>query len=240
MTPRPALPLTGERTTPGVPNENYWFRRHEVAYRRWAPACAGRRVLDAGCGEGYGAALLSAAGASAVLALDLDTTTLLHVASTYAGVAAARANLVALPLADRCLDVVVCSQTVEHVWEQDRFVTECARVLRPGCRLLMSTPNRRTFPPGNVFHHRELDAEELHGLVAARFDEVRVEGVRHGARLTAWEKEHGDLVGQQVAGDAVTWDRGLAETVWSVTVDDFVVAAEVAGCLDLLVTAVAR
>src|SRR2546423_10425196 len=53
-----ALPLTGERTVPGVPSENYWFRRHEAAYRFAAERIRGR-VLDLGCGEGYGAAVLS-------------------------------------------------------------------------------------------------------------------------------------------------------------------------------------
>ncbi|HXV93478.1 MAG TPA: SAM-dependent methyltransferase, partial [Pseudonocardia sp.] len=58
--PDPGLPLTGERTVPGVPEENYWFRRHEVVYRALAPRCAGGVVLEAGCGEGYGADLLAA------------------------------------------------------------------------------------------------------------------------------------------------------------------------------------
>ena len=58
------------------------------------------------------------------------------------------------------------SQVVEHLWDQDAFVAECARVLRPGGRLVVTTPNRLTFPPGNVFHPRELDATELGALVA--------------------------------------------------------------------------
>ena len=64
-----ALPLTGERTIPGLAQENYWFRRHEVVYERLADRCAGRDVLEAGCGEGYGAALL---GRDGVTGLDLD------------------------------------------------------------------------------------------------------------------------------------------------------------------------
>jgi protein-L-isoaspartate O-methyltransferase len=54
-----ALPLTGERTIPGLDVENYWFRRHEVVYQWLAQRCAGRDVLEAGCGEGYGADLIA-------------------------------------------------------------------------------------------------------------------------------------------------------------------------------------
>ena len=76
------LPLTGERTVPGLAVENYWFRRHEVVYRHCADMCAGRDVFEAGCGEGYGADLLAGA-AHRVQALDYDAATVAHVRSRY-------------------------------------------------------------------------------------------------------------------------------------------------------------
>src|SRR5512133_814219 len=60
----PSLALTGERTLPGIPTENYWFRRHEAAYDAVVPFCPGAVVLEAGCGEGYGADRLAAAARS--------------------------------------------------------------------------------------------------------------------------------------------------------------------------------
>ena len=57
--PSDQLALTGERTVPGIARENYWFRRHLVVYEALAPRCRGV-VLEAGCGEGYGADLLAA------------------------------------------------------------------------------------------------------------------------------------------------------------------------------------
>ena len=59
----PELILTGERTLPGIPEENYWFQRHVVAYRDAAERVAGMDVLDAGCGEGYGASILASRAA---------------------------------------------------------------------------------------------------------------------------------------------------------------------------------
>jgi 2-polyprenyl-3-methyl-5-hydroxy-6-metoxy-1,4-benzoquinol methylase len=241
VTTPPAPPLTGERTVPGVLVENYWYRRHEAAYR-WVLATQrvrGAVVVEAGCGEGYGAALLAEAGAD-VVGLDLDHPTLMHAAHHYPRLAAVRANLVALPVSSAVADLVVSSQVVEHLWDQDAFVADCARVLRPGGSLDVTTPNRRTFPPGNAFHHRELDAGELVALVGRHLEVTARLGVHHGDRLTADEAAHGDLVAAQVtAGDRP--GAALLARVAGVTVADFVVdEQDVDHCLDLVLTAVRR
>ncbi len=238
----PSLPLTGERTLPGVAAENYWFRRHEAAYR-WLVGTLpvpGAVVVEAGCGEGYGGQLLADAGAAVVVGLDLDLATLRHSAVAYPGVPVAAANLVALPLGDEAVDLVVCSQVVEHLWDQDGFVAECARVLRPGGLLVVTTPNRLTFPPGNVFHSRELDATELSALVARHLEVHSVLGLRPGPRLAADQAESGDLVTAQIAsaGDP---DKRLRLRVAAVTATDFVIDDhDLPGCLDLVLTAVRR
>jgi SAM-dependent methyltransferase len=167
--PEGALPLTGERTIPGLAEENYWFRRHEVVYQRLADRCAGRDVLDAGCGEGYGADLIADV-ARHVIGLDYDEATVAHVRASYPRVDMRHGNLAELPLPDSAVDVVVNFQVIEHLWDQPQFVAECLRVLRPSGLLMMSTPNRITFSPGrdtpvNPFHTRELNAAELTELL---------------------------------------------------------------------------
>ena len=67
----PPLELTGERTLPDVPEENYWYRRHLAVYRWIAERCAGQRVVDMACGEGYGSAVL-AEQAAEVLGVDAN------------------------------------------------------------------------------------------------------------------------------------------------------------------------
>jgi SAM-dependent methyltransferase len=239
-----SLPLTGERTVPGVSQENYWFRRHEAVYAAVRDRCAGAFVLEAGCGEGYGADLLADVAAG-VLALDYDPMTAAHVARRYPRVGVARANLVALPVRDAGCDAVASLQVIEHLWEQERFLRECRRVLRPGGALLLSTPNRLTFSPGrdtplNPFHTRELSAAELAGLVGeAGFADVEVLGLHHGPRLRELDARHGgSLVDAQVAvalgGGA--WPAALAADVASVGVEDFVLQApDVDASLDLVV-----
>src|SRR5258708_40104803 len=117
------LMLTGERTIPDLDIENYWFRRHEVAYERLATRCAGRDVLEAGCGEGYGADLIAGV-ARRVVAVGYDAAAVAHVRGRYPRVEAVQANLAQLPLPDAAVDVVVNCQVTEHRWEQAQLVAE--------------------------------------------------------------------------------------------------------------------
>src|SRR6202012_1438742 len=223
------LPLTGERTIPGVDVENYWFRRHEVVYQRLAQHCADREVLEAGCGEGYGADLIAGA-ARRVIALDYDEATVAHVRARYPRVEVSKANLAELPLPDASVDVVVNFQVIEHLWDQPQFVGECARVLRPGGLLMISTPNRITFSPGrdtpiNPFHTRELNADELSELlVGAGFTDVSILGLFHGPRLRAMDARHGGSVIDAQIARAVAdapWSPELLADIAAVRADDF-------------------
>lgn len=247
----PCLPLTGERTVPGISHENYWFRRHEAVYRALAHDCRGATVLEAGVGEGYGAALL-AEHAGRVVGLELDAPTAAHVARRHGGtVEVVRADLQALPVPDAAVDVVVTLQVIEHLWDQPGFLAECARVLRPGGRLHCSTPNRLTFSPGNALHDRplnpfhtyELAAEDLAALVErAGLDLAAMRGLHHGPRLAERDARHGgSLVDAQVARalSGEPWPDGLVDDVAQVGVDEFDLRTdEVDASLDLVASAV--
>lgn len=240
-----SLTLTGERTLPGIAAENYWFRRHEVAYRWVAPWCAGAVVVDAGCGEGYGAAAIRTVARS-VVALDYEEPVLAHVGARYPAVRPVRADLQHQPLRDGAAEVVVTLQTIEHLHDQNGFVAECARVLRPSGTLVVSTPNRRTFSPGrdaplNPFHTRELDAAELALLLAPHFRVARLLGVSHGPRIRRWERRHGPLPDAQLASSPDGWPAPVERLVHSVRAKDFEVSPRgVDRSLDLLAIAVRR
>ena len=240
----PGLPLTGERTLPGVPAENYWFRRHEAAYAALLPFCHGAVVLDAGCGEGYGADRIASV-ARAVVGVDYDVPTLSHVRTAYPRVAPVRANLVSLPFGDGAFDVVANLQVIEHLWEQPRFLAECRRVLRPAGTLLLTTPNRLTFSPPNrpmnPFHSRELDPAELTELLGqAGFSVSRLLGLRHGRRLSVLDKRFSSLVDAQLAGPPATWHRELRYEVARVKAKHFRLSPDdLDASLDLVAVAVA-
>lgn len=246
------LALTGERTVPGVPSENYWFRRHQAAYLHLREQVQGTRLLEVGAGEGYGTALL-AERVPTVLALDYDALAIAHLARRYGGVAAVRGNLAVLPVGGATIDTLVSLQVIEHVWDHPQFVGECARVLRPGGLLMLSTPNRLTFSPGlerplNHFHTHEFTAAELHRLVAGCGLAVSgLHGLNAGPRLAELDHRYarrGGFVAAQLAGSAEQWSAELAEDVSSIGWRDFQLSTEPAtgfdeldGCLDLLLLA---
>ena len=167
------LPFTGERFVPGTRGEiwiEHWHRYHFA--RRWV---AGRDVLDVACGEGYGTALLAREAASAI-GVDVSSEAIAHARSAYANVANARfecAPCTRLPLADASVDVAVSFETVEHIAEQEAFLAELARVLRPTGVLILSCPNRLEYRDKrgfeNPFHVKELYRDELAELVGERF-----------------------------------------------------------------------
>ena len=246
-TPAP-LAITGERTVPGVWHENHWFRRHEAAYSalpRWVPT-APRVVLDAGCGEGYGAALLRGAWPDTrVIGVDYDPMATAHAARAHGGEQAAhvRAGLTALPFGDAVADLVVSLQVLEHLWTPWEYVAELARVVGPGGVVVLSTPNRLTFSPGlgrhaaptNAYHSREYDAAELQVELEAWLPgwRVQVVGLHLGERLRSWEASHGSLT-HTLASPPGGWGEELREAVVSTTATDFVVGEPDDDCLDLV------
>jgi 2-polyprenyl-6-hydroxyphenyl methylase/3-demethylubiquinone-9 3-methyltransferase len=161
---------------------------------------AGERVLDVGCGEGRFAAELTRAGA-AVVGIDVAEEALRRAGELDPGLELLLVDGEgAWPLADASFDVVWAGEVIEHVADTASWLSEVRRVLRPGGRLLLSTPahgrarmlrlalSRRAFaahfnPTGE--HLRFYNRDTLSELLADfRFQELelRVAGGPPGAR----------------------------------------------------------
>lgn len=182
------LLLTGERTLPGISRENYWFQRHLVAYERAAAMAIGRRVIDIGCGEGYGPSMLARV-ADEVLGVDIAPQVVEHAALLYpAGNLSFRVmDVNSLEVPDESFGLAVSFQVVEHLVDVSGYFRELGRVLRPGGTALITTPNRLTISPGcdrpiNPFHLREYTPEELEQELCGYFEDVSLDGMYH-ARL---------------------------------------------------------
>jgi SAM-dependent methyltransferase len=187
----PPLELTGERTLPDVPEENYWYRRHLVVYEWIAPRVAGLRAADIACGEGYGAALLATRAAS-VVGVDANPEAHEHARLRYV-----RPNL----RFDRDMvetwaqpvDAISFLQTIEHVQDPGAVLDHFRSYLAPGGTAYVSTPNVRTLAPegaersGNPWHVKEYTAAEFRSLCEAHFGEVRLLGLFHARKLRVHE-----------------------------------------------------
>ena len=192
------IEATGERIVP-------WARDAQVVYEHYhrylwtRPLVAGRRVLDLGSGEGYGAALL-AQTASAVTGVDIDKRAVEHSAANYPEVDFQVASATDLStLADDSFDVVVAFEVIEHVADHDQVVAEIARVLAPGGVVVMSTPERGAYSDdrgfSNPYHERELTQQEFASLLGSRFANVAwfAQQAVAGSRLEALEPGEGQL-----------------------------------------------
>jgi SAM-dependent methyltransferase len=154
----------------------FTFWEHVYRYAFASRFVAGKRVLDIACGEGYGAAALQKAGAAHVIGVDVSEEVCVHAHGKY-GLDARPGTAEQIPLSDESIDVVVSFETIEHVPEPDRFLDECVRILTPGGRLIISTPNKGvyTWPDGasNPHHCSEMTEEEFSLALRSRFRNSR-------------------------------------------------------------------
>jgi SAM-dependent methyltransferase len=197
----PPLHLTGERTLPDVPEENYWFQRHLAVYEWIGRRVHGRRVVDLACGEGYGAALLGRTAAS-VVGVDANLDAFEHARARYTGDGVAfERNMVEVWEGD--VDCVVFLQTIEHVPAPDGLMAHVRDLIGPAGVAYVSTPNVLTLAPkgqersGNPWHVHEYRPQEYRALCEHHFPRVDLLGLFHARKLRA----------HQVAIERLGWDR---------------------------------
>jgi 2-polyprenyl-3-methyl-5-hydroxy-6-metoxy-1,4-benzoquinol methylase len=198
----PPLELTGERTLPDVPAENYWFRRHLAVYEWIAGRCAGLDVVDMACGEGYGVEVM-ARRARRVTGVDANPEAYEHARLKYTRPGVRFVRDLIESYSEPC-DAVVFLQTIEHVQDPPtvlrHFKEMCSTVY-------VSTPNLLSLAPAgarksdNPWHVREYRAEEFRALCASVFERVEVLGLFHARSLrlhelalqAGWDSVHSTL-----------------------------------------------
>jgi SAM-dependent methyltransferase len=162
------------------PRSELWGE-HRSRYCFAARFVRGTRVLDVACGSGFGMSMLSDAGA-APIGVDYAGEPLGEIKRKRGGARLVRADATRLPLDAASVDHVVSFETIEHVPDAVALVRELRRVLKPGGKLVLSTPNRAFGPlerhTANRFHVREFTADELRDLLRDYFGEVALYGQR--------------------------------------------------------------
>jgi hypothetical protein len=180
----PPLRLTGERTLPDVPAENYWYRRHLAVYEWIAAQVGGSGVTDLACGEGYGAEVLAASAAD-VIGVDANPEAHAHAAARYRrGNLRFERDLVENIAGPR--DAIVFLQTIEHIADPGPLLE---RIAAAAPLAYISTPNRLTLAPkgaersDNPWHLREYGPDEYRELLEPHFRAVEIVGLHHAGKL---------------------------------------------------------
>ena len=182
--------ITGERVSAPEGGFNPTFQRHVAAYRQCAPLLPEGRVLDLGCGVGHSFRELAP---RETVGVDVDPAALAgQERETQV------ADMRRLPFAEGSFASVLSVHSIEHIPDPERALAEVVRVLAPGGRAVLLTPNRLTFGlPDEIidpYHYVEYDARELNALCASWFTRVEVLGLFGSARYQALvDAERGEL-----------------------------------------------
>ena len=179
--------FTGERVIPGLVDDDL-LNEHLARYR-FAALHKAERVLDAGCGSGYGTAVFPAPASVTAMDIAADALQLARESFARPGVRFVQGSCEAIPFADGSFDLVTAFEVIEHLERWPRLLTEAARVLEPAGVLLVSTPNKayyaetRSSAGPNPFHCHEFEFEEFAGALRAVFPHVRI-----------WTQNHSEAI----------------------------------------------
>jgi len=163
------------------------YAMHAASYAFVQAICAGKTVLDFGCGSGYGAKRISGL-AKTVYGVDVANDAVAYARAHYRSENLKFLEIsphASLPFPDGSFDVVLSFQVIEHVSDDDAYLREVHRLLKSGGTFVVITPDRenRLFPgqrPWNRWHLREYAMEQLACKVRKYFNLTKK--LRMGAR----------------------------------------------------------
>ena len=172
--------FTGERVIPGQVNDDLWSE-HVARYAFARGYAHGKRVLDAGCGTGYGSAEL-AQSAAEVTGVDIAADAIEYASANYpiSGLRFLDSSCTAVPYPAESFDLAVAFEVIEHLTDHRAFLDECARLLTREGLLIVSSPNKRYYAETraatgpNPFHEHEFEAEEFVRELQRVFPNVRL------------------------------------------------------------------
>lgn len=179
------LEFTGERVVPGQVDADLW-NEHFARYLFAARLARGKRVIDLGCGAGYGSSELSRTAAS-VLGVDLAKDAVDWARTQYPqpNIRFEQASCDATPAEDASIDLAIAFEVIEHLEEPEKLLIEARRILAPGGQFIVSTPNiayyaesRESAGP-NPYHHHEFSFDEFREALSRYFPHVSLYTQNH-------------------------------------------------------------
>ncbi|MEX0881316.1 MAG: methyltransferase domain-containing protein [Candidatus Saccharimonadales bacterium] len=165
---------TGERMVPEYHKELMIYGEHVARYETAKALVVDKVVLDIACGSGYGSSIL-AEEAKNVIGVDADGKTISYAAKKYGSkkVKFLVGDATQIPIGDNSVDAVISFETIEHVANYRKFLSEVKRVLRDEGILIISTPNQDTYIEDNPFHKHHFTYDEFTKLLRPRFQYIK-------------------------------------------------------------------
>ena len=167
---------TAERVSGSDVSDNYVFQRSLLAYVEAAKLISGK-VLEIGTGSGYGIEIISPV-ADEFVTVDKFETSALEKIKGHDNVKFIQMNIPPLVgLEDNSFDFAISFQVIEHIKKDHDFIKEIHRVLKPGGKFIVTTPNKTMSISRNPWHIREYKIEELTSMLGKYYSSVDSKGV---------------------------------------------------------------
>lgn len=168
---------TAERVSQVDASDNYVFQRSLLAYAEAAKLVSGK-VLEIGTGSGYGIEMMASKAAQFVTIDKFENENIAGLVKKHGNIEFLKMSIPPLTgIADNTFDYVITFQVIEHIKNDALFVEEIHRVLKPGGKLIVTTPNKKMSLTRNPWHVREYTVDELKNLLLKNFDSVKALGV---------------------------------------------------------------
>jgi SAM-dependent methyltransferase len=205
--------FTGERIIPGKVDIDL-YNEHLSRYHFASRLCRFKKVIDLGCGNGYGAKELARL-ADHVTAVDVDAATIEEARATYPlpNLEFQAASVTQLPFADATFHIGVCFEVIEHLEDFRALLSEARRVINPQGQFVVSTPNRlyysesRKLAGPNPFHTKEFSIGEFREALSEFFPHQTFFVQNHSSSILFLPLEHKAGTEIKVENDAVNPDQ---------------------------------
>lgn len=198
---------TTEITSDQIPSDNPLHQRLLKAYYEAAPYVSGD-TLELGCGEGRGVDIISSQ-ASSYLALDKIPEVINKLSGEFPDLEFRQAVFPPVDLPDESFDTVVNFQVIEHIKDDHLFLKEIARLLRPGGKAILTTPNNKMTLSRNPWHIREYLAGELKELGEKYFSKVEMKGIAGSDRVMEYHEKNRASVNRIMRWDLLNLQHNL-------------------------------
>jgi len=209
---------TAERSSHLDPSENVIYQRHLIAYKEAAKIISGT-VLEIGSGEGYGIMEL-APKAEHYIAVDKYNTQISEELKKENNITFIQANIPPLiAIEDNSIDFVVTFQVIEHIKDDKQFLREIYRVLKPGGKMILTTPNILMSLSRNPWHFREYNPDEMRGVIESSFEKYELKGVFGNEKIFEYYIKNKESVNKIVRFDIFNMQYWLPRWILQIPYD---------------------